>query len=423
MDAALEYSAAEYLSPRCDKKKTLKNGNQAQALSVLVGAVFATMLGNGMVMPFIPVYVTEFGLGGFAAGFLFSVHAFVRTVLLPVIGKASDKWGRKGFLLLGILLYAAASLAYPFATKISDFVGIMAVHGTGMAIVHLVSVAYVGDLAPRGQEGRYSGYINTALLGGIAVGPVLGGIVRDLASMSANFFVMTVMSFISFLMLSVFLPVAAKNTGRADGDDEAGKGIAPLRRLLDCRPVLGVACFRLAYAFTNALVWIFLPILTLERWTLSTTQIGLLISVNVAVSTLLQAPCGRLADRTNKAVMILVGGLGGAIGLAIFPLATAFWELLALNIFIGACYGLAFPAHTAIGMENAGRLGMATVMSMLMMSHSLGMTVGPLMFGAIADRTNLPSVFYLGGILNICLLWACWRALSPTRDPVVRDST
>ena len=62
------------------------------------------------------------------------------------------------------------------------------------------------DLAPRGEEGRYSGYMNTALLGGIAGGPVLGGVLRDLSSMSVNFLTMSVMSGVSFLLLAVLLP-------------------------------------------------------------------------------------------------------------------------------------------------------------------------------------------------------------------------
>ena len=181
---------------------------------------------------------------------------------------------------------------------------------------------------------------------------------------------------------------------------------------MTCRPVLGVASFRLAYAFTNALIWIFLPILAARLWTLSTTQIGLLISVNVMVSTLLQAPCGRLADRTNKATLIALGGIGSALALAAFPFATAFWQVLALNLCVGACYGLAFPAHTAVGMENAGGFGMATVMSLLMMSHGLGMMIAPMMFGAIADQLSLASAFWTGGMMCLGLVVGCWLLLA-----------
>ena len=389
----------------------MSDSTHKRAIFILAGAVFATMLGNGMVMPFIPVYVGQFGLGGLGAGLLFSVHAATRTVLLPFIGRASDRWGRRGFLLVGVLFYALASLAYPLADRVAAFVGIMAVHGTGTAIVHLVSMAYIGDLAPRGEEGRYSGYMNTALLGGIAGGPVLGGVIRDLSSMSVNFLTMSILSGVSFFLLAVLLPpVESIQTG----PKKPKQASTTPWQLLSCRPVVGVASFRLAYACTNALIWIFLPVLAARLWTLSTTQIGVLISVNVMVSTVLQAPCGRLADRKRKAVLIGLGGVGSALALAAIPFATMFWQVLALNVCIGACYGLAFPAHTAVGMENAGSYGMATVMSLLMMSHGVGMMVGPLLFGAIADQLSLAWAFWAGGLINLGLMSACWLLLVGT---------
>ena len=53
----------------------MSDSTHKRAIFILAGAVFATMLGNGMVMPFIPVYVGQFGLGGLGAGLLFSAIA------------------------------------------------------------------------------------------------------------------------------------------------------------------------------------------------------------------------------------------------------------------------------------------------------------------------------------------------------------
>ena len=134
---------------------------------------------------------------------------------------------------------------------------------------------------------------------------------------------------------------------------------------------------------------------------LSTTQVGLLVSVNVLVSTLLQSPSGRLADRMSKAHLIGIGGLLSALALCIFPWATGFWQLFFLNILVGATYGLAFPAHVALAMEQARGHGMGTVMSFLMLAHGVGMMIGPVLFGAIARQWSLHSAFWSGGLLNM----------------------
>lgn len=376
-------------------------------------AVFATMLGNCMVMSFLPIYVQQFGFGELGAGMLFSVHAATRTVILPLTGRLSDRWERKYFLLVGLFFYTMTSFAYLPAGDVTSFVLIMMVHGTATAIMHPVAMAYVGDLAPKGQEGTYSGYINTAMLGGVAGGPLLGGIIKDMFGMNLNFLIMGGLSAAAFLALAFFLP-------RIQASAKKPPAATSLPMLLACKPIVGAACFRFSYALTNALTWVFLPLLATRLLPLSTTQVGLLISLNVLVSTLLQGPCGRLADRVNKASLITSGGLGSVITLAFFPFAQEFWHLVVLNICVGAMYGLAFPAHTALAMEHGQQYGMGTVMSLLMMAHGLGMMVGPALFGTIASQAGLGSAFWSGGIVGVVLIVVCYilthRGSRPLRE-------
>jgi len=145
---------------------------------------------------------------------------------------------------------------------------------------------------------------------------------------------------------------------------------------------------------------------------LKTAQIGALISLNVLVSTLLQAPCGRLADRMSKTTLVTIGGISSAVAFSAFPLASSFWQLLALSVITGAATGVAFPAHTALAMENARGLGMGTVMSFLLTVHSFGMTVCPILFGFIADHLGMSSTFYGGGLLCALATGACYFLIS-----------
>lgn len=373
-----------------------------RTLFILSVAVFVTMMGNSMVIPFLPLYVQQFGVSEFGAGLLFSVHAATRTIILPFIGTLSDRWERKTFLLVGVLCYTLSSLAYIPAGTLWSFILIMVVHGIATAVVHPIAMAYVGDLAPKGQEGQYSGYINTAMLGGIGGGPLIGGMLKDFFSMRTNFIVMALLSICAFILLGSFLPTVRTQKGAAR------TASASLWTLLASRQVVGIAGFRFSYALTNALTWVFLPLMATHLLPLTTTQVGVLIAVNVIVSTLLQAPCGRLADRVNKARLVGIGGLLSAIALCGFPWATGFWQLFMFNLLVGAAYGLAFPAHLALAMENARGSGMGAMMSLLMFAHGLGMMIGPVLFGAIARRWSLGSAFGGGGLLNIAIIVLCY---------------
>ena len=374
-----------------------------RGLFVLALAIFATMLGNGVVMPFIPLYSQQFGAEGFTIGVLFGSHSASRTFLLPFIGRASDRRGRKEFLLWGLALYAASSVAFLLANSLFVLTLVMALQGVATAMVQPISMAYVGDLTPKGQEGRYSGYINTAFLGGVAGGPVLGGVVRDLYNMQASFILLGILSLLSLILLWLFLPEVRheKNTDTTTH--------LPLREIFSCYPLVGMSVFRLSYAAANAAIWVFVPLLASQLLALSTSQIGLLISLNVLVSTVMQAPCGRLADRvTNKVTLIVIGGLVSAVSLALFPLATTYWHLVVLNLLVGAAFGLAYPAHMAVAMENAKGFGMGTVMSLLLTVHSFAMTVGPMLFGLVIDLYSLNGVFYSGGLFGLLVTIACY---------------
>jgi MFS family permease len=361
------------------------------------------MVGNSMVMPFLPLYVKGFGVGEVGAGLLFTSHAAARTVLLPLVGRASDRRGRKWFLVVGFAMYVLAGLAYSRAGTLLGFVLTALLHGTATAVVHSVAMAYAGDLAAPGEEGFYSGYINTAFLGGVASGPLLGGLAsRGAGGLGVNFLWLKVLSLCSLLLVLAFLPEAKAPRGVVRGPRSSLIGI------LSAGPIGAAALFRLGYALSGALVWVFLPLLSAQIWDLDASQIGILVSANIMTSAALQAPGGRLADRTNKARLMALGGLVGALGLGALPLAGGFWHLLLLNVVVGGAYGIAFPAHTALAMENARGHGMGAVMSLLLMAHSAGMMVGPVAFGLLARRVTLGGSFQTGGLVGLVVAGGCY---------------
>ena len=371
-------------------------------LFILAVAIFCTMLGNGIVVPFLPLYAQQFGVASLGAGILFSAHSAPRTFLLPFIGSASDRIGRRAFLLAGVLFYAISSVAFLLATSMMMLLLVMAVQGIATAMVQPVALAYVGDLTPKGKEGSYSGYINTAFLGGVAGGPILGGVIKDLFNMQASFLTLGALSLFAFVLMFFGLPDTPRHTPSAKAL------VPPLREVFSCRPLLGVACYRLGYAFASTITWVFVPLLAARLLPLKTAQIGALISLNVLVSAVLQAPCGRLADRMSKATLVTIGGVISAVAFSAFPLASSFWQLLILSVITGAATGIAFPAHTALAMENARGLGMGMAMSLLLTVHSLGMTVCPILFGFIADYWGMSGAFYGGGLLCALTTGACY---------------
>jgi MFS family permease len=143
--------------------------------------------------------------------------------------------------------------------------------------------------------------------------------------------------------------------------------------------------------------------------------------ISVLVSGVFQTPMGFLADRFNKKVLIVLGGILGALSLLLVQIASSFGELFLASGLFGLAGGIAFPALMALGVIEGRRVeAMGSIMGLLAMSHSLGMLVGPLLAGVIIDLWSFSMVFIIGTLILLTgsfIFFATHKA-SPEQVPV-----
>jgi MFS family permease len=116
---------------------------------------------------------------------------------------------------------------------------------------------------------------------------------------------------------------------------------------------------------------------------------------------LLQVYGGNIADRFNRRVLIVVGSLTNLIYLALIPLGGNFWQLLGICVLGGVGGAIALPAASALTVVEGRRFGMGSTIAVFAMAFSIGMVIGPLVGGGIADFANINSVFYFGAAIGL----------------------
>ena len=79
----------------------------------------------------------------------------------------------------------------------------------------------------------------------------------------------------------------------------------------------GLFFFRLAYTACIGIIWGFLPVLGAGELSLSSSSIGILVMLAIFVSGIIHVPMGYLADRINKKLMVVSGGLIAGLGLGL----------------------------------------------------------------------------------------------------------
>ena len=371
---------------------------------VLALSIFSSMLGVGIISPLLPLYAENLGATGIWLGVIFSSFSITRAVFMPFIGKLSDRWGRKPFVSLGLLVYSVISLGYIWAGSVPQLTLVRLIQGAAAGMIIPISLAYIGDISPRGEEGRWMGYFNAAFFTGFGLGPLIGGALSDHFGMHAAFSVMGGLNFLAFLTTSFLLP---------DSGQGKRESSPSLRRVLQSSLFKGLFSFRLSYALGRGIFATFLPLFASIYVGLRPTAIGILLATNILLMSMLQICSGKMADRLNRKALVILGSFISLTYLALIPLAQNFWGLLGLCILGGLGGVISLPAASALVVEEGRRFGMGASMGTFAMAFSIGMAAGPIISGGLADLTNIQSTFYFAaatGLLGVGLFaWLACR--------------
>ncbi len=240
-----------------------------QILGIILLSVMTALFGIGIIVPVMPVFAVSLGANGFALGMIIAAFSLSRGLLQPIVGSLSDRWGRKGFMVVGLFVYSLVGLFLPEAASIEKLIIIRAFHGIGSAMIVPVAMAYVSDMAPFGQEGRYMGMLNIAIFVGIGGGPLFGGFFTDLWGMASAFYAMAGLSCIAMLLVLFKMPVMEKGTRR-----KPPLGIfKALVSMLSNRRTGGILLARMSTMIIMVPTMAFLPLLMNEWFNARVTKI------------------------------------------------------------------------------------------------------------------------------------------------------
>lgn len=384
-----------------------------QVLATLLLSVLIALLGIGIIVPVVPLLAVSLGASGFSLSLIIAAFSFSRTILQPMVGSLSDRWGRKGFLLAGLLVYAAVGLLFPHAKSVFNLITIRALHGMGSAMIVPVAMAYVSDMAPPGQEGRYMGMLNIAIFAGIGGGPLLGGVFTDLWGMAAAFYAMAALSLLALLLVFFQMPALERQ--------EEGRPVPALHRalasMLRRHRTRGILLARLSTMIIMVPTMAFLPLLMHQWFNASGRQIGTVIACRTLVNALLQAPAGRLADRCDKVLLLRVGCLVIATVICLVPLAGNFWWLLLLFVVLGMGEAMIWPVLGALATEEGRSYGQGTMMGVYSLAMSSGVLLGALTAGISSDLLGLRWSFVLIGVVVFVLSMVAARLIKGGGGP------
>jgi MFS family permease len=138
--------------------------------------------------------------GAFLFGVEFGAAVLANVVFQIPIGEASDRYGRRRFVLWGIVLLIPSTLVQGFVTTPAAMIVARLFQGLAVALVFPVSLALAGDLAGEGQSGSTLSILTTGFGLGTAIGPLVSGVLEGI-DYAAPFVFVSALGFLALLLV------------------------------------------------------------------------------------------------------------------------------------------------------------------------------------------------------------------------------
>jgi MFS family permease len=371
-------------------------------------------IGNSILIIVLPLYVAKLPSPSFPlaesirVGILISLYGLINTIFQPFMGAFSDRLNkRKPFIQGGLLLMALGTLGFVFSSRFTDLLLLRSLQGLGVGLTVPAAMALMALASERDTRGGAMGIYTTLRMLGLALGPLLGGVLLDRLGFNVTFY--TGAAFIIFGMLLVQVWVEDKPV---KASPRSSRRFRIIDRDLLSPGILGAgfATFVMAGAFTM--------MATLEEQfntRLNMTAFGFSIAFSALMVTrlLFQVPLGRWSDRIGRKPLIITGLILMAPVTALLGETTSLFQLTGLRLVQGlASAGIAAPAF-AVAADLAVSGGEGRQMSIITMGFGLGIALGPLAAGILAVYSfELP--FIVGGILSLVGAWVVYRYVPET---------
>lgn len=407
--------------------------------------VFIDLLGFGLILPLLPYYSVEYGATPLVVGLLVAAYALAQLIGAPLLGRLSDRYGRRPVLLLSIagtvVGLVILALAEPIGTRIAGAVdGQWAGVGTPIVVDQLelqsavilllmffsrvldgltggnisVAQAYIADITDESNRAKGLGLIGAAFGLGFILGPALGGFLSQWGY-AVPALAAAGLATANLIGVYLYLPESLTPERRAELARSAKRARLSLKSLVEAvrRPVVGsIITIRFVYGLAFALMTTVFSLWALQRLGLGAQATGYVLAYVGLLAALVQGiGVGWLTARFREDHLVLVS-LGmvsaGLLGWGLTSNVPALLGVMAplavgggvLNTLLNSVLTKSVEAE-----EVGGMLGISASV------ESLTRVLAPVTGGWLLGAVNPSAPGLLGAVLTAALVPFAWRTL------------
>lgn len=365
-----------------------------------LGVIFLTVLidlvGFGIVIPILPYFAQRFGAHGVGYGLLVGAYAFTQFVATAVLGRLSDRWGRRPLLLLTMALNAAGYVAFAYAGSYAVLLISRLVSGFAGGNIS-VAQAYVADITTPQERSRGMGVIGAAFGLGFIIGPAVGGLSSHYLGHTAPGLIAAGLSLANLVLAWRILPESLHEQHRSKKPLFVLGHFTEAFRHHELRWLM-VVWFLAPLAFTGYTVA--LPLYTSERFGWRERELGWLFMVIGICASIIQGwGFGKISKKTGERPLLIAGLFGMAVAIGVVPFAGSSLAIYGWTVLLALSNSVFGPAASGMVSVLADPTEQGTVLGVAQSLAALGRLVGPGGVGAVYDRGGAMAAFLVSAAI------------------------
>lgn len=350
-------------------------------LLVIFITVFIDLIGFGIVIPVLPYYAegTKFGATPSQVGLLFASYSVLQLVFSPVLGRLSDKHGRRPILFFSLLGTALGFLILGFATTLwMLFVGriIDGISGGNISTAQ----AYIADVTTEKDRAKGMGLIGAAFGLGFVFGPALGGILSRWG-IHVPFLFAGALALANATLLYFVLPETVTPDHPARVSAASGRGFKQLIDALKQKRLAFVLTIYFLSIVAFSLMTAIFSLFLLFRFGYEPWHSGWIFAfVGIISATIQGGLIGGLVKRFGEPALVIAGSFLFAVSLFISPFVrteVGIAGILVIGALSAIGNALMAPSLNSLGSKSANASNQGSVLGVMQSVASLARAVGP----------------------------------------------
>ena len=375
-----------------------KKSKGLSPIFVVVLTVFIDITGYGIIIPLLPDFTKQFQTSPIALGVLIASFSIMQFFFSPLLGKASDRKGRKPILLLSLLISLIGFTIFSFAN--SYLMLFLSRVIAGIATERAVAQAYVADITDHKSRIKEMGKIGAAFGAGFIIGPAMGGVLSTFSFAMAGYAAMG-LTILNILFVISFLPEPQRTKEKTIESSILNLGyLSGLRDALK-KPLFGstfLILFMVTLAFST--IPVIVPLLSIEYFNFGPFELSFVFVYIGLIQIVMQGfLINRLSKRFGEQKLIILGPIVMALGIFIMPIFQNVILFYLTNALFAAGFGIINTSIPAFLSKRISINQQGSILGIAGSVTSIGNIPGPLIIGFVYAFAGSSIPFFISAVL------------------------